>query len=70
MKAHIITLPKKIIQVKANPVLVSNLMELKAIESYQHQHPDMSMNAAAIQWIDRNAAKWRAKHPMDILTRS
>jgi hypothetical protein len=49
-----------IYQVK-NPVLTSNLLELKAIEEFRGQHPELSMNAAAIRWIDRNAATWRSK---------
>jgi hypothetical protein len=63
----IILTPNRVIQVKSNPVLVSNLLELKSIEKYHCQHPDMSMNDAAIQWIDKNAAKWRAKHPMEVI---
>ena len=60
--------PTRAIQVKVNPVLVSNLLELKAIERYKARHPDMSMNDAAIRWIDKNAAAWRAKHPQQILS--
>jgi hypothetical protein len=59
-----IILPNRIIQVKHNPVLASNLLELRAIEKYKAKHPSMSMNDAAIQWIDKNAAAWRAKHPL------
>jgi hypothetical protein len=61
-------LPTRIIQVK-NPVLVSNLIELKEIVRYKDKHPELSMNDAAIRWINKNAAAWRAKHPMEILTR-
>ena len=60
----IILSPNRVIQVKSNPVLVSNLLELKAIEKYKARHPEMSMNDAAIKWIDRNAAAWRSKHPL------
>jgi hypothetical protein len=59
----IILPPNRIIQVK-NPVLASNLLELKAIERYKARHPELSMNDAAIRWIDKNAAAWRAKHPL------
>jgi hypothetical protein len=65
-----IILPDRIIQVKSNPVLASNMLELKAIEKYKAQHPALSMNDAAIQWIDKNAATWRAKHPLQILSGS
>jgi hypothetical protein len=67
MKSTII-MPDRVIQVKENPVLVSNMLEFKAIEKYKAKHPELSLNDAAIQWIDRNAAAWRAKHPMEILT--
>jgi hypothetical protein len=65
-----IILPNRIIQVKSNPVLVSNMLEIKAIEKYKARHPNLSMNQAAIQWIDKNAATWRAKHPLQILSGS
>ena len=60
-----INLPNKvqIYQVK-DPILTSNLLELKAIEKYKSLHPELSMNAAAIKWIDKNAATWRFKHPL------
>lgn len=64
-----IILPNKVIQVKSNPVLVSNLLELKAIEQYKARHPELSMNAAAIQWINKNAATWRSKHPLQQIGR-
>jgi hypothetical protein len=50
-----------LVQVK-NTVLESNLLELKAIERYQHKHPSMSINQAAITWINQNAARWRKRH--------
>ena len=65
----IILSPNRVIQVKSNPVLVSNLLELKAIEKYKARHPEMSMNDAAIKWIDHNAASWRSKHPLKIIGR-
>lgn len=67
MKTSIIITPDRAIQVKDNPVLVSNLMELKAIEHYHHRHPEKSMNDAAIEWINKNAATWRSKHPSTII---
>ncbi len=60
----IILLPKKVLFQVKNPVLVSNMLELKAIEKYRVKHPEMSMNAAAIQWIKDHAAAWRSKHPL------
>jgi hypothetical protein len=55
----IILAPNKIVQVKYSAVRVSNLLELKAIEKYKAQHPELSMNAAAKKWI-----AWRSKHPL------
>jgi hypothetical protein len=52
-----------IVQVK-NTVLETNQLELKEIEKYQHQHPTMSMEAAAMSWIDKNAAQWRHKYTL------
>lgn len=63
MKSSII-LTSRAIQVRANPVLASNMLELKAIESYHQKHPGMSLNDAAVQWINKNAAAWRVKHPL------
>ena len=59
---NIITLnSQKLIEVKA-PILVSNILELKEIEGYKEKHPNLSMNEAAIQWIDHSAASWRANY--------
>jgi hypothetical protein len=66
MKSPIIINANKIIQVR-NPVLVSNLLELKAIEKYHQRHPNKTLNEAATEWIDQNAASWRAKHPNTLL---
>ena len=53
-----------IIQIK-EPVLVSNLLELKEIEKFQHRHPSMNMEQAAMKWINKNAAAWRQNyHPI------
>jgi hypothetical protein len=52
-----------IVQVK-NTVLESNLLELKAIERYQHKHPSMDMETAAMSWIEKNAARWRMNHSL------
>ena len=58
--------PKKIVEIK-NPLLVSNMIELDAIKKYKGKHPDLTMNEAATQWINRYAATWRARHPLEII---
>ncbi|MBE3144244.1 MAG: hypothetical protein IMZ61_10025 [Planctomycetes bacterium] len=50
-----------LVQVK-NTVLQSNLLEIQAIERYQHKHPTMNMEQAAMTWIEKNAARWRKQH--------
>jgi hypothetical protein len=65
MKTIITLNPPRVIQVK-NTLIHSNLLQLKEIEKYQRQHSSMSMEQAAVQWIDKNAAQWRAKHPLAI----
>jgi hypothetical protein len=52
-----------IVQIK-NTVLESNLLEVKAIEHYQHLHPSLTVEEAAMTWIARNAARWRRHHPL------
>jgi hypothetical protein len=54
-----------IIQVK-NELVISNGLQLKEIEKYHQKHPQISMNEAAIQWIDKNAAAFRKKHPLSL----
>ena len=47
-------------------VIASNLQQLKEIEAYQIQNPKMSMEQAAIEWIDSNAASWRNHNPLEV----
>ena len=65
MKNIIILNSRKLIEIK-NPILTSNMLELKEIEGYKKKHPNLSMNDAAIQWIDQSAASWRVKYPLNI----
>lgn len=55
----------QLIQVK-NDLITSNLLQIKEIEKFRNKRPDLSMNEAAIQWINHNAVTWRRKHPLAI----
>jgi hypothetical protein len=56
-----------LIQVKPSvDVLKSNLQQLHEIELYHVRNPQLSINEAAIQWIDNNAKDWRTTHPLSI----
>jgi hypothetical protein len=56
----------QIATVKSNADLItSNLLQLREIERYQ-KRTGLSMNDAAIKWIDRHALRWRIKHPLSI----
>jgi hypothetical protein len=50
-----------LVQVK-NTVLKSNLLELREIERYQHKHPALDIEQAAMSWIATNAARWRKNY--------
>lgn len=57
----------QIIQVnKSADVLRSNLQQLHEIELYHVRNPQLSINEAAIQWIDNNAKDWRTTHPLSL----
>ena len=53
----------KVVVVK-NPLLKSNLLQLKEIAAYHYRNPHLTINDAAIKWIDQNAGQWRKKHPL------
>jgi len=52
-----------VVEVK-NTLIASNMLEVKRIEEYQHRHSGLTINQAAQQWIARNAASWRRRHPL------
>ena len=49
-----------------NDLLNSNLLQLREIEKFKRRHPNITIDQAAMVWIDKNAASWRAKHPLAI----
>lgn len=55
-----------IVPKSVNDLVVSNLLQLREIEKYHKLHPDRSINQAAVEWIDRNSARWRGQHPLTL----
>ena len=56
----------KVVEAVKNDLLTSNLLQLREIEKFKRRHPNITMDQAAMVWIDKNAAAWRSKHPLAI----